>query len=113
MQPARIKLHAKEHTNNPVQKPHFRGQGTKRKETPKDQKSPRPRRSTGEDRPERKPKAEVLPRYSRAIKAKGEGRRGKEAAVSSGRRLSEGGRVLEVASLVIGRSHSQGSQSQG
>ena len=27
MQPARIKLHAKEHTNNPVQKPHFRGQG--------------------------------------------------------------------------------------
>jgi hypothetical protein len=31
MQPARIKLHAtKEHTNNPVQRPHFRGQGTKR-----------------------------------------------------------------------------------
>ena len=28
MQPARIKLHAKEHTNNPVQRPHFRGQGT-------------------------------------------------------------------------------------
>ena len=25
MQPARIKLHAKEHTNNPVQRPHFRG----------------------------------------------------------------------------------------
>ena len=28
MQPA--KPHAKEHTNNPVQRPHFRGQGTKR-----------------------------------------------------------------------------------
>ena len=27
MQPARIKPHAKEHTNNPVQRPHFRGQG--------------------------------------------------------------------------------------
>ena len=27
MQPARIKLHAKEHTNNPVQRPNFRGQG--------------------------------------------------------------------------------------
>ena len=26
MQPARIKPHAKEHTNNPVQKPNFRGQ---------------------------------------------------------------------------------------
>ena len=25
-QPARMKPHAKEHTNNPVQKPHFRGQ---------------------------------------------------------------------------------------
>ena len=25
MQPARIKPHAKEHTNNPVQKPNFRG----------------------------------------------------------------------------------------
>ena len=24
MQPARIKLHAQEHTNNPVQRPHFR-----------------------------------------------------------------------------------------
>ena len=30
MQPARMKLHAKEHTNNPVQRPHFRGQGTKK-----------------------------------------------------------------------------------
>ena len=27
MQPARIKPHAKEHTNNPVQRPNFRGQG--------------------------------------------------------------------------------------
>ena len=27
MQPARTKPHAKEHTNNPVQKPNFRGQG--------------------------------------------------------------------------------------
>ena len=27
MQPARMKLHAQEHTNNPVQRPHFRGQG--------------------------------------------------------------------------------------
>ena len=27
MQPARIKPHAKEHTNNPVQRPHCRGQG--------------------------------------------------------------------------------------
>ena len=26
MRPARIKPHAKEHTNNPVQKPNFRGQ---------------------------------------------------------------------------------------
>ena len=92
-------------TNNPVQKPNFRGQGTKRKETPTDQKSPRPRRYIGEDRPKRKPKAEVLPRGSRASKAKGD-RRGKEAAVASGWRLSEGGRVLEVASLVNGRSHS-------
>jgi hypothetical protein len=25
MQPARIKLHAKEHTSNPVQRPNFRG----------------------------------------------------------------------------------------
>ena len=25
MQPARIKPHAKEHTNNPVQRPNFRG----------------------------------------------------------------------------------------
>jgi hypothetical protein len=25
MQPARMKLHAQEHTNNPVQKPNFRG----------------------------------------------------------------------------------------
>ena len=94
-----------EHTNNPVQKPNCRGQGTKRKETPTDQKSPRPRRYIGEDRPKRKPKAEVLPRGSRASKAKGD-RRGKEAAVASGWRLSEGGRVLEVASLVNGRSHS-------
>ena len=30
MQPARIKLHAKEHTNNPVQRPNFRGQGAKK-----------------------------------------------------------------------------------
>ena len=30
MQPARIKPHAKEHTNNPVQRPHFRGQGKKK-----------------------------------------------------------------------------------
>ena len=29
MQPARIKPHAKEHTNNPVQRPNFRGQGAK------------------------------------------------------------------------------------
>ena len=29
MQPARIKLHAKEHTNNPVQRPNFRGRGTR------------------------------------------------------------------------------------
>jgi hypothetical protein len=41
MQPARMKPHAKEHTNNPVKRPHFRGQGTK-KETPKaDHHSPR------------------------------------------------------------------------
>ena len=51
MQPARIKPHTKKHTNNPVQRPNFRGQGTERKETPKDQKSPRPRRYIGEDRP--------------------------------------------------------------
>ena len=29
MQPARIKLHAKEHTNNPVQRPNFRGHSLK------------------------------------------------------------------------------------
>ena len=30
MQPARFKLHAEERTCNPVQRPNFRGQGTKK-----------------------------------------------------------------------------------
>jgi hypothetical protein len=30
MQPARFKLHAEEHTSNPVQRPNCRGQGTKK-----------------------------------------------------------------------------------
>ena len=51
MQPARIKPHAKEQTNNPVQRPHLRGQGTK-KETPKDQQSLRSRNSSPALRPE-------------------------------------------------------------
>ena len=38
MQPVRIKPHAKEHTHNPVQRPNFRGRGTK-KGTPKDYQS--------------------------------------------------------------------------
>ena len=69
MQPARIKLHAtKEHTNNPVQRPHFRGQGkqkgpegelsqppegesviTPRETEPKDQ-APRPPEAANSDR---------------------------------------------------------------
>jgi hypothetical protein len=35
MQPARIKLHAKEHTNNPVQRPNFRGHATCKDEAPR------------------------------------------------------------------------------
>jgi hypothetical protein len=104
MQPARIKPHAKEHTNNPVQRPHFRGQGTKRKETPKDQKSPRPRRSIGEDRPERKPKAAVWPRCSRAMKSRGEGRRGKEAANSVARHRTSEEAPSHTAALALGQS---------
>ena len=83
MQPARIKLHAKEHTNNPVQRPNFRGQGTK-KETPKDQQSPRSRSPSParEYSLERKPKVAVLPRCLRAMKPIGDGRRRKEEAIA-------------------------------
>ena len=89
MQPARIKLHAKEHTNNPVQRPNFRGQGNN-KETPKDQQSPRSRRPrpVREYSLERKPKVAVLPRCLRAIKPIGDGRRRKDEAMAVGRRLS-------------------------
>ena len=89
MQPARIKPHAKEHTNNPVQRPHFRGQGTK-KETLKDQQSLRSRNSSParEYSLERKPKVAVLPRCLRAIKPIGDGRRRKDEAMAVGRRLS-------------------------
>ena len=89
MQPARIKPHAKEHTNNPVQRPHFRGQGTK-KETPKDQQSPRSRSPSParEYSLERKPKVAVLPRCLRAMKPIGDGRRRKEEAIVVVWRLS-------------------------
>ena len=53
MQPARIKLHAKEHTYNPVQRPNFRGEG---KGTPTNYRSRGLRKSTREDRKERNPK---------------------------------------------------------
>ena len=89
MQPARIKPHAKEHTNNPVQRPHFRGQGTK-KETPKDQQSLRSRNSSParEYSLERKPKVAVVPRWLRTIKPIGDGRRRKEEAIAVVWRLS-------------------------
>jgi hypothetical protein len=60
MQPARIKLHAKEHTSSPVQRPNFRGQGTK-KRNPKRLSVPRSPKSTRKDRIERNPKVAVLP----------------------------------------------------
>ena len=75
------------------------GQGTK-KETPKDQQSPRSRSPSParEYSLERKPKVADLPRCVRAIKPIGEGRRRKETARAAVWRLSECGRVLEVAS---------------
>ena len=61
MQPARMKPHAKEHTNNPVQRPNFRGQGTKKRK-PQKTISPRGLESPArEDRIERNPKVAVLP----------------------------------------------------
>jgi len=89
MQLARIKPDAKEHTNNPVQRPNFRGQGNN-KETPKDQQSPRSRspRPVREYSLERKPKVAVLPRCLRAIKPIGDGRRRKEEAIAVVWRLS-------------------------
>ena len=41
MQPARIKPHAKEHTNNPVQKPNFRGHAAGDVEVTRDCGNPR------------------------------------------------------------------------
>ena len=60
MQPARFKLHAEERTCNPVQRPNFRGQGTKKE--PQKTISPRGLESPArEDRIERNPKVAVLP----------------------------------------------------
>ena len=70
MQPARIKPQAKEHTNNPVQKPNFRGQN---KGTPTNYQSRGLRKSTREDRKGEEPEVAVLPRWMRAIKPMGEG----------------------------------------
>ena len=53
MQPARIKLHAKEHTNNPVQRPNFRGQGTKKRKPQKTISPHGPESPAREDRLER------------------------------------------------------------
>jgi hypothetical protein len=89
MQPARIKLHAKEHTNNPVQRPNFRGQGAKKL---RDRVRHSSGSKNGSSRNDTTPKS---------------------VSCQGLRRLSKCGRVLEVASLVIGRIHSQGSQSQG
>ena len=84
MQPARIKPHAKEHTNNPVQRPNFRGHAavrdprklsqppegesvtTPRKTDPKDQ-APRPPEAANSDRTVGTQVAD-LPRCVRAIK---------------------------------------------
>ena len=90
MQHTRIKLHAKEHTNNPVQRPNFRGQGAKKKETPKDQQSLRSRSSSParEYSLERKPKVAVVPRWLRTIKPIGDGRQRKEEAMAGVWRLS-------------------------
>jgi hypothetical protein len=99
--------------HSPVQRPHFRGQGTK-KETPKRPSVPEVRAGpVREDRLERKPKVVVVPRCLRAIKPIREGRQRREAAIGARWRLSGCGRVLEVASLVNGHIQSQGSQSQG
>jgi hypothetical protein len=70
MQPARIKPDAKEHTNNPVQRPNFRGQN---KGTPTNYQSRGLRKSTREDRKGEEPEVAVLPRCVRAIKPMGEG----------------------------------------
>ena len=60
MQPARFKLHAEERTCNPVQRPNFRGQGTKKE--PQKTISPHGLESPArEDRLERNPKVAVLP----------------------------------------------------
>ena len=58
MQPSRFKPRAEERTCNPVQRPNFRGQGTR---NPKRLSVPRSRKSTREDRIERNPKVAVLP----------------------------------------------------
>jgi hypothetical protein len=57
MQTARFKLHAEELTSNPVQRPNFRGRGTR---NPKRLSVPRSRKSTREDRIERNPKVVTL-----------------------------------------------------
>ena len=88
MEPARIELHAKEHTNNPVQRPNFRGQGTKKRKPQKTISPHGPESPAREDRLERKPKVAVLPRCVGAIKPIGEGRRGKEDAIAAVWRLS-------------------------
>jgi hypothetical protein len=74
----------KEHTNNLVQRPHFRGQGTKKK-TPKDQQALRSRNSSParEYSRERKPKVAVVPQCLRTIRPIGDGRRRKEEALIS------------------------------
>ena len=62
MQPARIKLHAKEHTNNPVQRPNLRGQGTKRdprklSQPPEGESVTTPRETEPKDQTPRPPEA--------------------------------------------------------
>jgi hypothetical protein len=75
MQPARFKLHAEERTCNPVQRPNFRGQGTKKE--PQKTISPRGLESPArENRIERNPKVAVLPpmgegHYGRATGLRG------------------------------------------
>ena len=88
MQPARIKLHAKEHTNNPVQRPNFRGQGTKKRKPQKTISPHGPESPARKYSLERKPKVAVLPRCLRAIKPIGDGRRRKEEAIAVVWRLS-------------------------
>jgi hypothetical protein len=91
-------------------------QGT-RQGNPRRLSSPRSQRVQSGKTVEGGTQVAVLPRCVRAIKPIGFGCAGQvprwKAARAAGWRLSWCGRVLEVASLVNGRTHSQGSQSHG